>query len=58
MHVHMQVHGFRLALWKEHTNGIFDSFYDPSSLKCATNFYASFNSTITLVLWSVLVSLV
>ncbi|KAK9907703.1 hypothetical protein WJX75_008493 [Coccomyxa subellipsoidea] len=30
-----QVHGFRLALWKEHTNGIFDSFYDPSSLKCA-----------------------
>ncbi|CAL8469780.1 g9322 [Coccomyxa elongata] len=32
---HGQVHGFRLNLWKEHTNGIFDSFYDPSSLKCA-----------------------
>jgi hypothetical protein len=32
----VQVHAFRMALWREHTNGIFESFYDPASLKCAT----------------------
>lgn len=29
----MQVHGFRINLWREHTNAIFPSYYEPSSLK-------------------------
>ena len=29
-----QIHGFRMALWEEHTNLIHPSFYHPSSLEC------------------------
>ena len=30
----MQVHGFRMALWEEHTSVIHPSFYHPSSMEC------------------------
>ena len=29
----VQVHGFRMNLWREHTNAIYPSFYNPSSLQ-------------------------
>ena len=29
----LQVHGFRINLWREHTNAIYPSYYDPSSLQ-------------------------
>ena len=30
---HVQVHGFRINLWREHTNAIFPSYYEPASLQ-------------------------
>ena len=30
----VQVHGFRMALWDEHTGIIHPSFYEPSSMDC------------------------
>ena len=29
-----QVHGFRMALWEEHTGIIHPSFYDPANMDC------------------------
>ena len=29
----LQVHGFRINLWREHTNAIYPSYYEPSSLQ-------------------------
>ncbi|CAK0785144.1 hypothetical protein CVIRNUC_008350 [Coccomyxa viridis] len=34
-----QVHGFRINLWREHTNAIFPSYYEPSSLQCVREVY-------------------
>ncbi|CAL5229046.1 g12295 [Coccomyxa viridis] len=34
-----QVHGFRMNLWREHTNAIYPSYYEPSSLQCVREMY-------------------
>lgn len=30
----LQIHGFRMALWEEHSAIIHPSFYHPSSMEC------------------------